>query len=221
MGKDDELHPTLDTALHLDGSPDAIRRFYADWAKRYDSDTADWEYTAPVNAVDMLVNLPDRAEVRIDPGNRDISIMDAGCGTGQLARLLRDVGYRNIDGFDLSAEMVERARSLGIYRHLAGNVDINAPVRSEWLQRYDCTICIGVFTPGHVPPSSLSQLVALTRPGGIVIVSTRVAYYDAEGFQGVSDALEDNGTLKLLRAKKNASYTNDEKAHYWLYAVLE
>lgn len=37
-------------------------------------------------------------------------VVDLGCGTGTLTRLLFDEGYR-VDGLDFSAEMIRRARA--------------------------------------------------------------------------------------------------------------
>jgi hypothetical protein len=79
---------------------------------------------------------------------------------------------------------------------------------------------VGVFTLGHVPPGSLIHLVEMTRLGGIVIVSTRVAYYESENYQDTADQLEAAGRIRLLNAMQNASYTTDELAHYWVYEVL-
>lgn len=218
MAQDKPIHPTLHTALHLDGSADTLKAFYAGWSDLYEEDTLSWGYSAPDNAFDLLQSIGDDAALQVNPKDPDLRIMDAGCGTGFMARKLHAAGYRNIDGFDLSPEMVEIARQHGIYRTLEGGVDVNAPVRPAWRDGYDCTISIGVFTPGHVPPKSLSRLVDLTRPGGMIIVSTRVAYYTSERYQNVADRLETQGQIRLLTCRKDAPYTTDETAHYWLYA---
>ena len=221
MPKHEELHPTLHSALHLDGSADAIKQFYADWAEKYEQDTLDWDYAAPANAVMLMSALKDRDDLPFNPEDREIEILDAGCGTGLLARLLQSRGYRNIDGFDISPDMVAIARKLKIYRELEADVDINNPVRDQWRNHYHCTISVGVFTPGHVPPQSLVRLAEMTRPGGVIIVSTRVTYYDSENYRVVADKLEAEGRIRLLSAVKNASYTIDEQAHYWAYEVLD
>lgn len=217
---DEKLNPILKTALNLDGSPQAIKNFYAGWAETYEKQTTSWDYAAPSTAVQLMKTLSSDDAVAIDPGNKKIEIVDAGCGTGLLAKLLDDQGYCAIDGFDISEEMVELAKPLGIYRNLNSNVDINLPVRNEWTRKYDCTISVGVFTPGHVPPSSLSHLIDLTRAGGIIITSTRIAYYESENYQKTADQFEADGKIKLLTSLKNAPYTTDERAHYWVYAAL-
>lgn len=220
MSKNGNLPPTLHSALNLDGSPESIKQFYSEWADKYEEDTTNWNYAAPSNTLYLLQNLPESDCHTVDPADHNIKIMDAGCGTGLLARVLDEAGYNNIDGFDISPEMVEIARKLDIYNSLEGNIDINGQVKRGWVHQYDCTVSIGVFTPGHVPPQALSQLAVITRPGGIVIVSTRVEYYQTENFQHISDGLESRGVLKLIKTLKNASYTTDEKAHYWVYATL-
>ncbi len=101
------------------------------------------------------------------------------------------------------------------------NIDINAPLKPEWIGAYDCTVSIGVFTPGHVPPAALTQLQKMTRPGGLIIVSTRIEYYESEHYQQFSDELEAQGKIKLLHLLKNATYTHDENAHYWVYVCLD
>jgi 2-polyprenyl-3-methyl-5-hydroxy-6-metoxy-1,4-benzoquinol methylase len=213
------LHPRLKTGLNLDGSTESIVGFYADWAEQYDRDILELQYSAVENAAKLLLTLPDSEILNFNPVDKDIKIMDAGCGTGLLASELDSRGYTCIDGFDLSAEMVEQAKKLAIYRQLYPGVDINQPVGQSWRKHYHCCICIGVFTLGHVAPEALSQLLAMTRPGGLIIVSTRTAYYESTNYQAVSDGLEASGELKLLSLTRNASYTSDSDAHYWVYAV--
>ena len=219
MADKEELDPRLKTALNLDGSPEAIKRFYADWAETYDEQTAEWHYAAPSHAVALLQQLDGDGRIDLIARDPGIRIMDAGCGTGTLGRLLSEAGYRHIDGFDLSEDMVDLARGTGLYGEIEGSVDINEPVRDDWKKRYDCTICVGVFTPGHVPPDSLTHLIDLTRPGGVVIVSTRVAYYESENYQEAAERFESAGQIKLLHAMKDATYTDDEREHYWVYIV--
>jgi len=220
MANDKNIPAVLHTALNLDGSPGSIKDFYAKWAENYEHDTAGLQYTAVNNVIDVLQNCPSSALLSVDPGDREIRIMDAGCGTGLLAKALFGLGYSNIDGFDISEDMVNLAGKLGIYKQLFAHVDLNGEINAAWEGCYDCTISIGVFTPGHVSPEALSRLAFITRPGGLIIVSTRVAYYENENYQSVSDRLESEGRVKLIHVLKNASYTDDSDAHYWVYVCL-
>jgi len=44
----------------------------------------------------------------------DVSILDAGCGSGGLMRYLISKGYKNIDGFDISDEAVSICNNVGL-----------------------------------------------------------------------------------------------------------
>ena len=219
MSEQEKLHPTLQTALHLDGSTESVKQFYADWAGNYDKDTLSWDYAAPANAAALLGEVKKTQGASFDGADKNINILDAGCGTGLLGLVLNQQGYTRIDGFDLSDDMVDIAKQRNIYRNLDGNVNINHPVKNERKGKYDCTVSIGVFTPGHVPPEALERLVEMTRTGGIVIVSTRVAYYESENYQDIADTLETAGKIRLINSRLNTAYTTDEKAHYWVYLV--
>ena len=220
MGDNEKIPPVLHTALNLDGSSDSIKNFYAEWANSYDKDTRGIGYCAVDHVVALLAGRPVSEYLDIDTKNRNLKIMDAGCGTGTLGKTLTNLGYSEIDGFDISEDMVNFATTTGAYQQLTANSDINDPVNKDWIRKYDCTISIGVFTPGHVPPQALSQLIKMTRRGGMIIVSTRIAYYESENFQAIADSLENSGEIKLLYALKDTSYTQDENAHYWVYAAL-
>ena len=81
------------------------------WAERYaatfelDSVVSRYELRPPYPAAtgDLLVSLVDQAAPRV---------LDAGCGTGELARALVGRGTE-VDAIDRSAAMVERGRALG------------------------------------------------------------------------------------------------------------
>ena len=159
------------------------------------------------------------AGLAIDPAPPAATILDVGCGTGLIGQRLHRAGYRAIDGIDLSPAMVERAARRGCYRRLAGGIDITAPLPDDLIGRHDIVIAGGVFTVGHVPPSTLAAVATMSRPGGLLLVTTRRRYLDETDYQGVSDRLEAEGALRLLAVARDAPYTLDSTGHYWAYAV--
>ena len=60
-------------------------------------------------------------------GMPNLTIVDAGCGTGLIGVELARHGYRTIDGVDLSPAMVERARQRNVYRDLEDDFDLGVP----------------------------------------------------------------------------------------------
>ena len=210
--------PAIKDALSLDGDPGSIRAYYARWAESYDQDVED-HYTGPQMMVGLLMEYLDGEPSGLPPDRAEITVADAGCGTGLVGKLLHGRGFRNIDGMDISREMVDKARELGVYRALYGDVDMTEPLRKEWVRAYHVVLCCGVFTLGHVPPTLLHRLFEMVQPGGIVITSTRTAYFDSTDYGKVSENAVSSGRAGLIKVLRDAPYTDDGNAHYWIYRL--
>ena len=216
MSKKTQPPEFISKALQLDGSAEAIKDYYAQWAETYDADLVG-DHISPYHMVKTLVSWlgQNRPQQKLD----ELSVMDIGCGTGLVARALIEQGFKFIDGVDLSPEMIVKAQQLGIYRELSANVDINRDVHHQWYQQYAVVTCCGVFTLGHVQPESLRTMLRFVEPGGWLIATTRQAYYEQTNYQRVSDQLLEEGVATLQVHIENAPYTHDSGAHYWLYQV--
>ena len=92
-------------------SSDEQKEVYREWAPTYDQELIEeFGYAAPQQAVNLFSHLvPDRSK----------PILDMGCGTGLAGQLLAEGGYQHIDGIDLSPEMLNKARALGVYKSLS------------------------------------------------------------------------------------------------------
>ena len=55
--------------------------------------------------------------------DKNITVLDYGCGTGLSGQALLNVGFQAVDGVDVTAAMVDLAREKGIYR----NLDVFSP----------------------------------------------------------------------------------------------
>ena len=91
---------------YTDLSSDQQREVYRNWSENYDRDLIeDFGYVAPAHAVAALCQwVP----------YRSTPILDMGYGTGLVGKELAAEGYLEIDGMDLSPEMLARARALEI-----------------------------------------------------------------------------------------------------------
>jgi len=94
-----------------DKAPEAyVRQLFDDYADRFDQALVDkLDYRAP--------QLLAAALARVLPGAQDLAIMDAGCGTGLAAPVLRPLAAR-LDGVDLSQAMVAKAAERALYDEL-------------------------------------------------------------------------------------------------------
>jgi len=206
-------HEIIDDALNLDGSPEAIKRFYDRWAQSYDSDLADLGYAGP----GIMTALLDKHSQVLDGDRGALAILDAGCGTGLIGAELHRLGYPNVDGFDLSPEMARHAQAGGHYRKALGDIDIMTADDTFGTDRYDAVLCAGVFTLGHVAPDALNSLLRLARPGGLLLVSTRSQYYQETDYRKVSGTLIDTGHMALVEAMMDAGYLDGSTSHFWVY----
>lgn len=200
----------------LSGDADKLRDYYDVWAEAYDTDVSNEKYTGPR----FISEFYDR--IRHHHGDQTRSearVMDAGCGTGLVGNILQKMGYRQIDGFDLSDKMVEVAAETGSYVDLKGSIDLTQPMDMYGENVYDATLACGVFTLGHVPPEAMSELIRITRPGGWVVVSTRKSYYDSTNFQEAVEQLQSENVANLVEAVKDGPYIAEEGAHYWALQV--
>lgn len=158
------LHsPTLDPRLarnYGEKNSDEVRFTYRDWADTYDSELLDeFGYQAPSAAVETLQkHLPSLGSV----------ILDMGCGTGLVGELLHSLGYRHLDGLDLSPEMLEKAKARGVYRTL-GEADLTEALEIE--QIYDAVICVGVFSHQRNQAFDLVKLFAGLKPNGVLVAT--------------------------------------------------
>jgi len=153
------LDPRL-SRNYRDHTSETQRETYRQWADTYDQELLEeFGYRAPHAAVEHLLNIVPK---------RDSQILDMGCGTGIVGELLHVAGYREIDGLDLSPEMLAKAEERKVYRKL-GEADLFADL--SLTPEYDAVICVGVFSHGQSHPFDLAKLFSALKPEGRVIAT--------------------------------------------------
>jgi predicted TPR repeat methyltransferase len=139
-----------------------VRRFYDEWAERYDADLAAWDYRAPARIGRLLVEWGDPAA----------DALDAGCGTGLSGRALRDAGCTgHLVGIDVSAPSLAIAERSGAYDEVRVG-DLTAPLDFAD-DRFGLLACSGVLT--YVPDVEpcWREFARVVRPGGVIAFSQR------------------------------------------------
>lgn len=173
-------------------SPDEARQLYDDWATSYERDNLSKGYRTPWMAAAYAAR-----HLKEGAG----PILDVGCGTGLVGEALSVLGYGPITGSDLSPEMLGVARSRGAYADLDIQ-DLGLPLPYPD-HHFAAFTCIGSYGPGHAPPSSLRELVRVTRVAGIGIFSLAEVGRAVQEFAPVIQRLIDEGRWRL-RAKSPA-----------------
>ncbi|WP_187430041.1 Trans-aconitate 2-methyltransferase [Roseobacter fucihabitans] len=140
--------------------PDHTRSLYDDWSGSYDAEVAKNGYATPGRCAEALAKY---SKDQTQP------ILDFGCGTGLSGLALKLAGFAEIDGVDLSQEMLDHARAKRLYRHLQA-IEADAPLPFKQ-GTYPAIAAIGVIGAGAAPISLLDRLLHALGPGGMLVFS--------------------------------------------------
>jgi 2-polyprenyl-3-methyl-5-hydroxy-6-metoxy-1,4-benzoquinol methylase len=133
-----------------------------------------WSRWAQYKFVPLLRDLP-----------RDAQILDLGCGAGQMLQLLRDSGFVNASGIDLSAEQVHLAASRGldvtvgdVLEHLRkADLSFDAVVALDFVEHFEKAEQIPLFESIYGALSPGGMLI-LETPNGEGLFASQVIYGD-------------------------------------------
>lgn len=209
MNEDEKKQAEMVTRAINAESIEELKSLYDDWAITYDDYVGELDYVAPQLAATLLATaLPDKSAL----------ILDVGCGTGLVGSELAALGYGRIHGNDLSKGMLEVATLTGHYLKLK-QVDMTRLLPQD-SATYGATICIGALGI-HIGTEAVDEMIRLTRPGGMVVISVRDPYYEPSGYKTHLHKLAEDGRIQLLVEEQKA-YILDEgaTAHYILMKVL-
>jgi malonyl-CoA O-methyltransferase len=127
---------------------------YALWAENY-----------PPRPHNALMEAEQRTVLALLPDVQGRSVLDAGCGTGRYLQELKVRGASAI-GVDLSAQMLERARSVS---NSVARADFRAlPFGACAIDLVVCGLALGDVADLEL---ALAEIARVMRPGGCVIYS--------------------------------------------------
>lgn len=183
--------PDLDRAYALE-TPQDLVRLYGDWAESYDESFAESSgYLLPTAVAEAFHVLAGKGPV-----------LDLGAGTGLVGEVLAQLGVTEIDGTDISAQMLAEAALKDVYDNLfEGDLTAHLPCDAG---HYNGIISAGTFTHGHVGPQAFDEVLRVAAPGALVCLSVNAAYYEAQGFAAKLEALE--GSIQALTLQETPIY---------------
>ena len=182
-----------------------VLEYYDDWTNnsQFNQDMVDWKYTAPSNAAILLH--------KYSP-NKDIQILDAGCGSGLVGMELAIKGYINITGADFSQSMMDLIPK-NIYKSLK-LIDLNETLFYKE-NSFDAIICVGTFTYGHVKAHALDEFLRITKNNGLICFTVNEGIYSKYKFDKKIKKLSKNNSWNILELSKS-SYIVNKGVHAWL-----
>lgn len=136
------------------------RNLYDDWAASYDAEVNDNGYATPARCAKALAQFID---------SKDAPLLDFGCGTGLSGKALAREGFSQVDGVDLSADMLAEAEDKYVYNDLRQIEADENPVPAPGT--YDAIAAIGVIGAGAAPIEVFDTLMHGLAPGGKLVLS--------------------------------------------------
>ena len=186
-------------------SKEKVLDYYINWTEnnKYNQDMIDWNYVAPKNAVKIFSK---------HASSKSINILDAGCGTGLVAKELLKEGFTNLIGVDFSQNMLNLVPK-NLYQQL-DLIDLNNPLK--YIDNYlDAIICVGTFTYGHVKAHALNEFIRIVKKDGLICFTVNEGIYQKYKFDKKIIELENNNKWRILELKKS-SYIVNKDVEAWL-----
>ena len=162
----------LEEAYSLKTPQDSIE-LYQKWAQTYDEDFAtSSDYLSPQKISNFFIK---HSKIT------DTPILDVGAGTGLVGEILNIKNKKEIIGIDISSEMLHQAKLKKCYSSLIkADITKKIPLKESSI---GAIVSAGTFTHGHVGPSAFDELLRITRPGGLFVLSINSKFFIKAGFK--------------------------------------
>ena len=183
-------------------TPEDNIKLYKVWASSYDDDFAKKnDYRSPV----LISNYYDKYS-----NKNDVPVLDVGAGTGLIAEVMNKKNTIDIDAIDISPEMLESAKSKNCYNKLIeADLTKNLDIDNNY---YGAIVSAGTFTHGHIGPNALDELLRVTKPSGLFVITIHSKVYVnlnfEQKFQDINEQITD-----LTFHEEKAYGNNPDKDH--------
>ena len=183
-------------------TPEDNIKLYKVWASSYDDDFAKKnDYRSPV----LISNYYDKYS-----NENDVPVLDVGAGTGLIAEVMNKKNTIDIDAIDISPEMLESAKSKNCYNKLIeADLTKNLDIDNNY---YGAIVSAGTFTHGHIGPNALDELLRVTKPSGLFVITIHSKVYVNQNFEQKFQDINEQITDLTFHEEK-AYGNNPDKDH--------
>ena len=189
--------PDLESAYALE-TPEDNKALYRSWAESYHTDFVEGAgFRLPKLVADIYV-----------AAGGGWPVLDLGCGTGAVAFHLPEGS--EVDGLDLSPDMLGVAGRTGLYRNLIeANLKETLPIDTG---TYTGLVSSGTFTHGHVGAEALPELLRIMSQGAVAVFSIRDAVWEGMGFDAAFAQLAESGRITPPERTSELIYASASQA---------
>jgi len=99
--------------------------------------------------------------------DKNMSIVDFGCGTGNFVKILNELGYKNVVGIDIDKDIIIKGRKINDLDNIFTLEEVNLKEL-----KFDVVTCIYVIEHIENVKSFLNTLLDMLNDGGILIIVT-------------------------------------------------
>ena len=209
MSVKDGLNNYKDLDLRNANNDQKLTKVYRDWAEKYDYDND--HVLGTVSQPKSVALLSTRLK------DKSVKIIDIGCGTGLVGKNLKAEGFLYFDGIDISEDMLSIAKSRGYTNLFLGSLNKQLPVLTD---SYDCAMCIGVFTHGHVSSDRFNELCRIIKPGGYVCFTVNEGVFEKYGFKEMITEFEANNRWNVISLFKDDYMTLENVKGYYCLVII-
>ena len=183
------------------GNQNETEKYYDKWSINYDQTLKNWNYKAPLRAINAMSLIKDNIS----------SNLDLACGTGMFAAKLKKK-YTNIviDGCDISSQSLKIARKKKLYRNL---IKQSFEKKINIKKKYDSVSMIGSMTYCKKPNKVFSLIIDYLKKNGIFIFTHRIDLWNKQNFDLIISNFNKSYQLvyksrPLSYLPKNSSFSN-------------
>uniref|UniRef100_A0A671VJE6 Methyltransferase-like protein 27 n=1 Tax=Sparus aurata TaxID=8175 RepID=A0A671VJE6_SPAAU len=143
--------------------PQQMTEFYDRWAPTYEQDSNALNYRPAHLAVDLVNS-------KFSGSREEAQVLDLACGTGLVAKLMSELGFRHFVGVDCSKGMLDQAAKTGLYQDLKLATLGAEPLPAE-TGTFDVVIITGSLHEDYVPVSVVREFCDALKPGGFACMT--------------------------------------------------